>query len=108
MKLAALALTSALVFASSAAFAQSRATINQRKDNQQDRIAQGIRSGQLTPRETAGLERQEGRINREEHSMRANDHGHLTAQDRRILTRQQNRESKRIYRAKHNFRHSAY
>ena len=107
MKLAALALTSALVLTSSAAFAQSRA-INQRKDDQQDRIAQGVRSGQLTPRETAHLERQESRINREEHYMRAEDHGGLTTQDRRILTHQQNRESRRIYRDKHNFRHFAY
>jgi len=108
MKLAALALTSALVLTSSAAFAQSGATINQRKDNQQDRIAQGVRSGQLTPRETMHLERQESRLNREEHHMRAEDHGRLTRQDRRILTRQQNRESNRIYRDKHNFRHSTY
>jgi len=104
MKLASLALTAALVFTSSAAFAQSGATIHDRKDNQQDRIGQGVRSGQLTPREAGRLERQESRLNREEHHMRARDNGHLTRRDRRILSRQQNRESARIYRDKHNAR----
>jgi len=78
--------------------------INQRKENQQDRIAQGVKSGQLTPAETARLEHRETRINREERHMRATDNGHLTRQDRRVLTRQQNRESTRIYRDKHNAR----
>ena len=34
--------------------------------------------------------------------MRAEDNGHLTTQDRETLTKQQNVESKRIYRDKHN------
>ncbi len=78
--------------------------IAQRKGHQQARIAQGDRSGQLTPHETAHLERQEGGINREERGMRAQDNGHLTAQDRHTLARQQNQESRRIYRDKHNNR----
>ena len=41
------------------------ATINQRRGYQQDRIAQGVASGQLTARETAHLERQEAAVNRE-------------------------------------------
>lgn len=78
--------------------------INQRKENQQDRIAQGVRSGQMTPRETAHVEHQEAAINREERAMRAQDNGHLTAGDRHLLARQQNAESRRIYRDKHNGR----
>lgn len=76
--------------------------INSRKENQQDRIAQGVKSGQLTAGETARLEHQEQGINGEERGMRAEDNGHLTAQDRRTLATQQNQESKRIYRDKHN------
>ncbi len=76
--------------------------INERKENQQDRIAQGVKSGQLTAGETAKLEHQEAGINREERGMRAEDNGHLTAQDRHTLAAQQNQESKRIYRDKHN------
>jgi hypothetical protein len=75
-----------------------------RKSDQQRRIAQGDRSGQLTPHETGRLEHQEAGINREEHGMRAEDNGHLTAQDRHTLAAQQNQESRRIYNDKHNNR----
>lgn len=78
--------------------------INQRKTDQQDRIAQGVRSGQLTARETSHLEHQEAGINREERGMRAQDNGHLTKQDRQVIHHQQNQESRRIYRDKHNGR----
>jgi hypothetical protein len=79
-------------------------TIAQRKADQQRRIAQGVGSGQLTPGETSHLERQERGINREERGMREQDNGHLTRQDRQTLDRQQNQESRRIYRDKHNNR----
>ena len=82
--------------------AKPKPTVAQRKENQQDRIAQAVRSDQLSPGETARLERNEAGIDREERHMRAADDGHLTQQDRRIITRQQNRESHRIYRNKHN------
>lgn len=79
-------------------------TINQRKENQQDRIAQGVKSGQLTAGETSRLEHQEAGINKEEAGMRAQDNGKLTKGDRALLKKQQNQESKRIYRDKHNAR----
>ena len=75
-----------------------------RKSDQQQRIGQGVRSGQLTPGETRHIEGQERGINHEERGMRAQDNGHLTAQDRHTLARQQNQESRRIYRDKHNNR----
>lgn len=76
--------------------------INQRKVDQQKRIGQGVRSGQLTAGETARLEHQEAGINREERAMRAQDNGHLTKADRQVIHKQQNQESRRIYRDKHN------
>ncbi len=76
--------------------------INQRKGDQQERIGQGVQSGQLKAGETSHLEHQEAGINHEEHGMRAQDNGHLTKQDRRTLHHQQNQESRRIYRDKHN------
>jgi hypothetical protein len=39
--------------------ATAPATINQRKENQQDRIANGIQSGELTAGETKHLEKKE-------------------------------------------------
>lgn len=111
MQIKILALAATLVFTPVSIFAQSTATanpqqrnINQRKENQQDRIGQGVTNGQLTARETSHLEHQEAGINKEERGMRAQDNGHLTRQDRRTLRHQQNHESKRIRRDKHNAR----
>jgi hypothetical protein len=78
------------------------ATIQQRKKNQQDRIANGIQSGQLTAGETKNLERKEANLNRGERQMRAADNGKLTAADRAKLNGQQNGLSKQIYQDKHN------
>jgi hypothetical protein len=92
------------------AFAQSTTTttatdpasIAQRKDNQQDRIANGIDSGQLTAGETKNLETKEAGVNKEEHTMRSEDDGHLTSADRTTLNNQQNHLSNQIYDDKHN------
>jgi hypothetical protein len=128
MKLIQLALTGSLVLAPAVIFSQAPAApvtappatsspatanktptpgkndwnINQRKTDQQDRIAQGVKSGQLTAGETSKLEKQEAGINKEERGMRAQDNGKLTKQDRKTLHQQQNQESRRIYRDKHN------
>ena len=74
--------------------------INKREENQQDRIAQGINSGQLTPREAARLEQQEARIEQLEAKDRASG-GKLTRKERAELERLLNTESGRIYRQKH-------
>ena len=77
-------------------------TIQQRQQNQQDRIANGVQSGQLTAGETKNLENKEGNLNKEERNMRAADNGKLTGADRSKLNRQQNRLSNQIYQDKHN------
>jgi hypothetical protein len=100
--MAALTLAPAAMLAQTPTPGRNDYNIHQRKVAQQDRIANGVKSGQLTARETGHLERQEGRINREERGMRARDNGRLTRRDRGTLHRQQNRESRRIYRDKHN------
>ncbi len=80
-------------------------TINERQRNQQKRIGQGVENGSLTPAETARLEKQEAAIHHEVKSERKANGGTLTAQERRQVTRQQNRVSKRIYRQKHDGQH---
>jgi len=88
-----------------AGFAQvTGGTIQERKNNQQERIGQGVRSGQLTAGETRNLERREASVNREEHAMRRADGGHLTAQDKAALTSRQNNISRSINKDKHNAR----
>jgi hypothetical protein len=107
MKVFTAVLASALFLAPAAMFAQTPTPgahdydINQRKVAQQDRIANGVKNGQLTAGQTARLEHQEAGINREERGMRAQDNGHLTKQDRQTIHAQQNQESRRIYRDKH-------
>jgi hypothetical protein len=78
------------------------ATIAQRKENQQDRIAQGVKSGQLTARETSRLENKEAAVNGETRADRAANGGKLTAGEKAQVNRQQNRLSRDIYADKHN------
>lgn len=78
------------------------ATINQRRTDQQDRIANGLDSGELTARETRNLETKEPDVNQEENNMRKLDDGHLTGADRQTLNQQQNQVSKQIYQDKVN------
>lgn len=80
--------------------------VGQRRENQQDRIAQGIRSGQLTPGESAKLENQQQGINREDAGMRQANGGKLTNTDKRALNQQQNQASRNIYNKKHNAAHT--
>ncbi len=89
------------------AFAQSttyhqRHSIRARQSRQQARITHGVRDGQITPNGAAHAERNQARISSEEHSMRSADNGHLTAQDRHTLARQQDRTSRGIYDRNHN------
>jgi hypothetical protein len=82
-----------------------KSEVGKRAENQQDRIAQGVKSGQLTAGEAAHLENNEAKINKEVRTDRAANGGKLTPQEKAQVNRQQNRESKKIYRDKHNNRH---
>jgi hypothetical protein len=81
---------------------QKPPTINQRLENQQDRIAQGINSGQLTAGEAANLETKESAITKEVRADRQANGGKLTQAERAQVNRQLNRTSRQIYRDKHN------
>jgi hypothetical protein len=76
--------------------------VDARRENQQDRIAQGIRSGQMTAGEAAKTEGHEAAINHEVHADRAANGGHLTNNQKAQVNRQLNKESARIYNQKHN------
>jgi hypothetical protein len=77
-------------------------TIAQRKENQQDRIAQGVKSGQLTAGETSNLETKEAAINGETRADRAANGGKLTQAEKQQVNKQQNHVSNQIYQDKHN------
>ena len=98
MKFAHTAIAAALGLAfCGAAFAQA-GTI-QRDVNQQQRIEQGLKSGQLTTREASRLEHEEARVERDQ--ARAMQDGKLTPAEKARLAREQNRVSRDIYREKH-------
>jgi Ni/Co efflux regulator RcnB len=75
--------------------------IQQRKENQQKRVAQGVKSGQLTPHEAARIESNESKINKEVRQDRKANGGNLTNKEKAHVNRQQNRVSKQIYNQKH-------
>lgn len=83
-------------------------TIGQRKENQQDRIANGVKSGQLTAGETSKLETKEAAINGETKADRAANGGKLTTAEKQQINKQQNQVSKDIYRDKHNANTAQY
>ena len=82
--------------------------VNARQDRQQNRINQGVHSGQLTKGETSHIEHNETAIHNEARSDRAANGGHLTARRHNQIEHQQNRESRQIYRDKHNARTTAH
>ncbi len=82
------------------AFAQTVGSETERNVDQQQRIEQGLKSGQLSTGEAARLENGEARINRMESN--ALKDGNLSPAEKARIQRAQNQESRRIYADKHN------
>ena len=74
--------------------------IDKRQAVQEKRIDQGVRSGQLTGKEAAKLEKGQAKVTRMENKAKAD--GVVTAKERRAIKREQNKQSKRIAKLKHN------
>lgn len=74
----------------------------QREHEQQQRIRQGIRSGELTKGEARSLEQEQRHINQDIRDARQD--GVVTKFERRDIQQDQNRASHDIYRKKHNER----
>ena len=99
--LAPVALLGSMCFSASAMAQDNRTPyINWREENQQARISQGIRTGELTGWEAAQLERKEAIIQHQKFV--AKEDGYLTNCERAKLNRELNHVSKKIYREKHN------
>src|SRR5881409_1726074 len=104
MKLSTILIGTAIVCASFVgAYAQDKTpVVDQREKNQEKRIDQGIKSGELNRGEAARLEAQQGKIKVDEG--KAKSDGVVTAKERAKLKREQNRASRNIYHKKHNNR----
>ena len=75
---------------------------NTREANQDQRIANGLRSGQMTSGEAAKAERTQSKIDQQVHDDRAANGGKLTGQEKQQINSEQNAASRQIYDEKHN------
>lgn len=105
MKNRVLAVSAMTVLMTGLASAQTETPIiDQRQTNQEQRIDQGIASGQLNEREARRLDRQQNHIDRMED--RAKSDGIVTRKERARIGAAQNRSSQHILKEKHD-RHEA-
>lgn len=76
--------------------------VGARRDLQQQRIANGVRSGQMSASEAAKAEKSEQKINKQDFADRKANGGPLTPSEKKSINQQQNKASKQIYNEKHN------
>lgn len=75
--------------------------VNQRLDNQQARINQGVANGTMTGKQAARDEAHDANIAKRESVDEAKHNGHLTKGEQNRLNRSENKNSRRIYKQKH-------
>ena len=78
--------------------------VDNREANQQQRTANGLRSGQMTSGEAARTNQRQANVDQQVRNERSANGGALTPQEKRQANREQNRNSKQIYKQKHNNR----
>ncbi len=80
-------------------FAQKTPVLDNREKRQQKRIKQGVKSGSLTKREAARMEKQQAKTRRME--AKAKSDGTVTPKERARLQHRANKTSRHIYKQKH-------
>ena len=75
--------------------------VNQRLDNQQARIDQGLKNGTMTGKQAAHDEQHDANIAKRESVDEAKHNGHLTKGEQNRLNHSENKNSRAIYRQKH-------
>lgn len=98
-RLVSIALLAAFVMSISIVASAQSPYINRRERNEQRRIHQGIRSGELTRREAARLRSQQARIRVAERYAKAD--GRFTRRERARINHRLNRASRNIHHQKH-------
>lgn len=74
--------------------------IKERQKHQQQRIDEGVKSGELTKKETLKLEAEQAKIRRTKRRFKRND-GEIGPKERAKLDQEQDKASKHIYKEKH-------
>jgi len=88
------------LFASIASAQTQTPGVDARQAEQHQRIAQGVKSGELTKGEARNLRAGQRHVRRMKRRAKAD--GKVTPRERRRLNRAQNHQSRKIYRLKHN------
>jgi len=97
-------LAASLAFASGAAMAETqwekehprRDQVNDRLANQDKRIHQERKEGEITKGQAKQLHREDHAIRKEERTMASTNNGHITKAEQRALNQQENQVSKQI------------
>lgn len=73
-----------------------RAEVNDRLANQNKRINQEVKEGEISKGQAAKLHREDRQVRREERAMASQNGGHITKQEQRTLNQQENGISRQI------------
>jgi hypothetical protein len=73
-----------------------RAEVNQRLKNQDQRIKQEVKTGEITKSQAQGLHKEDRQIRQEERDMAKQNGGHITKGEKKVLNQQENAVSKEI------------
>lgn len=73
-----------------------REQVNNRLENQNDRIKEEVKEGDMSKAKAAKLHKADKQIRQEERDMAAQNHGHITKSEQKTLNQQENAVSKKI------------
>ena len=73
-----------------------RAEVNARLKNQNKRINQEVKEGELTKSQASKIHNEDGQIRQEERDMASQNGGHITKSEQKVLNQQENAVSKKI------------
>jgi hypothetical protein len=73
-----------------------RTQVNKRLNNQNKRINQEVKKGEISKAQAAGLHKKDRQIRKEERMMASQNGSHITKQEQRTLNQQENAVSKQI------------
>ena len=73
-----------------------RAEVNHRLANQNRRIHEEVKEGDLTKAQAHSLHKDDHQIRQEERDMASQNNGHITKQEQKTLNQQENQVSKQI------------
>jgi hypothetical protein len=76
--------------------------VNQREANQEQRVADGERGGQMTSAEAAGAQRNQSNVAQQTHNDRVANPSGLNQQQRQQINQEQNKASRQIHQENHN------